>query len=329
MAENMLRISVIICSLNPRADYFRRVLECLEAQSLPKHEWELLVVDNASDRRLSDSWDLSWHPHHVHIREEELGLTPARLRGIKEANGDLLVFIDDDNLVAPDYLERVVELERGYPHLKVFGAGTLEPEFESEPRPEVRPLLTMLGLRTVPRGLWTNNPKDSQCLPWGAGLCVTRSIATAYVTLVERLRIGHVLDRRGLRLFSGGDDLFSWVSARAGWGFGIFPNLRITHLVRSSRVNEPYLFRLVHDHAYSHGILKYVLWGDHQPRLQLVDTIRILLHGLRRGRFSMRCQWAAARGTDRAARVITGEGMHPIEAGEFALEERAVGQRIS
>ena len=54
--------------------------------------------------------------------------------------------------------------------------------------------------------------------------------------------IGHLLDRRGTRLFSGGDDLFSWVSARAGGGFGIFPSLRITHLVRGDRVSEDTCF---------------------------------------------------------------------------------------
>jgi hypothetical protein len=314
----MRPISVIICSLNPRPDYFRRVLDGLKAQTLSTQQWELLVVDNGSHRPLSESWDLSWHPHHAHIREDELGLTPARLRGIKEANGQRLVLVDDDNLIAPDYLERVVDIERLYPYLTVFGAGHLEPEFETEPRPEVRRLLALLGLRTVPRGLWSNNPRDSQCIPWGAGLCVSRSIATAYVTLVERLGIGHLLDRRGTRLFSGGDDLFSWVSARAGSGLGIFPSLRITHMVSSNRVAEDYLLRLVHDHAYSHGILKYVLCGDEQPRLHVADTIRILLHGLRRGRFSMRCNWAAARGADRAARDITAQNMHPIETGEFA-----------
>jgi hypothetical protein len=77
-------------------------------------------------------------------------------------------------------------------------------------------------LRTVSRPLWTNNPKDSPCIPWGAGLCAKRATAMVYVQLVERMGIGHLLDRRGPHLFSGGDDLFSWVSARAGWGFGLF-----------------------------------------------------------------------------------------------------------
>ncbi len=315
----MRQISVIICSLNPRPDYFGRVLESLRAQTLATDQWELLLVDNASDRPLADSWDLSWHPHHLKLREEEQGLTPARLRGIKESEGQLIVFVDDDNLLASDYLERALEVERAYPFVSVFGAGALTPEFEVEPRPHVGHLCPLLGLRTVSRVRWTNNPKDSPCIPWGAGLCAKRATAMAYVQLVERMGIGHLLDRRGPHLFSGGDDLFSWVSAHAGWGFGLFPTLRITHLVRAERVSEPYLLRLINDHAYSHAILRYVLCGERPPPLHPPDKIRILLHGVRRGRFSLKCHLASASGIERAVRDIAGEDLHPLESGEFAF----------
>src|SRR5438477_5088662 len=122
-------LSVIVCSHNPRPDYLRRVLHSLEAQTLPRSKWELLLVDNASSERLADTWDLSWHSRHAHVREDELGLTPARLRGTAEASGELLAFVDDDNILAPDYLERAFALVGAYPYLGVVGAGVLAPEF--------------------------------------------------------------------------------------------------------------------------------------------------------------------------------------------------------
>jgi glycosyltransferase involved in cell wall biosynthesis len=309
-------VSVIICSHNPRPDYLGRVLDGLKAQTLARSEWELLLVDNASSQRLADVWDLSWHPRHAHIRENELGLTLARLRGIKEASGSLLLFLDDDNLPAPDYLERAVGIERMYPYLGVVGAGVLEPEFEIDPSPELVPLLGRLALRESSSRLWTNNPKDTHSVPWGAGLCVTRPIATAYVQIIERLKISHVLDRHGERLFCGGDDLFSWVSARNGCGFGVFPELRITHLIGAHRLNQSYFLRLVHDHAYSHGLLNYLYFGDEQPRPGVETVVRTLLLGVRQGWFSMRCGWAAARGARSATRYLVGQGMHPITHGE-------------
>ena len=41
---------------------------------------------------------------------ERLGLTPARLRGIRESRGELLVFVDDDNVLERDYLEVALAL---------------------------------------------------------------------------------------------------------------------------------------------------------------------------------------------------------------------------
>ena len=105
----MFAISVIICSHNPRPEYLRRTLEALKAQTLPTKDWELLLVDNASKEPLAGRFDLSWHPNARHVRENELGLTTARLRGIREAHSDLLVFVDDDNVLRTiQYLDRSV-----------------------------------------------------------------------------------------------------------------------------------------------------------------------------------------------------------------------------
>jgi glycosyltransferase involved in cell wall biosynthesis len=291
-----------------------RVLAGLKHQTLPRSQWELLLIDNASSQSLDRLFDLSWHPRHACIRENELGLTAARLRGIRETAGQLLLFIDDDNVLAPDYLERLLTIERAFPHLGVFGAGVIEPEFEIPPRPELAPLLGQLALRASSSQLWTNNTKDGSSTPWGAGLCVTRQTAGAYLQLMAALKISHVLDRFGERLYCGGDDLFSWVSARNGLGFGVFPELRITHLIGAHRLTRSYFLRLVHDHSYSHGILNYLFFGEEQPQLGVERVLRMLLHGARHGWFSMRCLWAAARGERGAAHFLAERRMQPIGA---------------
>ena len=304
-------LSVIVCTHNPRPEYFRRLIDSLTRQTLPRDEWELLVIDNASDQPLAGVWDLSWHPNARHIREDELGLTAARLRGIKESHGQLIVYVDDDNVIPEDYLTLALEIQRNNPYIAVFGAGALDPEFELPPTPKVQCLVPRLGLRHVDQPRWTNNPEDTGSVPWGAGLCVRRSTAIAYAELLDRLAISHLLDRRGRRLFSGGDDLFSWVASRTGSGFGIFPALRVAHLVRAERVRPPYLLRLVHDHAYSHAIVRYVMFGTLQKHLQVADAIRILLYGVRRGMFYMRSHWAEARGASAAAKYIEEAGLQP------------------
>jgi glycosyltransferase involved in cell wall biosynthesis len=307
-------VSVILCTHNPRPAYLGRALASLRGQTLPAEQWELLLVDNASEQPLAEIWDISWHPRGKHIREGELGLTAARLRGIQESTGELLVFVDDDNLLAPDFLVQATAISARFPVLGVFGAGILEPEFEVQPPVELRPRLGLLALRREPSARWSRNTTDIQCKPWGAGLCVTRGVANFYRQLIPDLGITPVLDRRGERLFCGGDDVFSRVAAEFGLCFGVFPELWITHLISAGRLNQDYLVRLIHDHALSHSILDYVFDGIQPVRTNVVWYGRLILHSVKNGPFSMRCRWAASRGVDGAAQFISANRLQPLGA---------------
>src|SRR5712691_7176605 len=122
-------LSVITCTHNPRWDYFQRCLDALRNQRLPYNQWELVVVDDRSDEPLADRIDLCWHPAAHIVREETLGLTAARLRGIRETTGELLVFVDDDNLLDPDFLENAARTAEEKSFLGSW-SGQCRPEFE-------------------------------------------------------------------------------------------------------------------------------------------------------------------------------------------------------
>ena len=310
--HTMPDVSVIICTHNPRSDYFRRVLNSLRSQSLSKADWELLIVDSAGTEPLAATSDLSWHPLARYIREEQLGLTRARLRGIQESSGELLVFVDDDNVLAADFLEQAVAIAARYPQLGAFGAGILEPEFEVPPPAELLPSMPLLAVSTVSSVRWSNNAHDSDSLPRGAGLCVTRRVANTFGALIEELTVSDLIGRRGQALFSGEDDLFSWVAVEDGQGFGLFPELRLTHLIAASRLTQRYVLRLRHDHALSHGLLRFLLTGIEPERISWTRYVHVCLHGIKNGRFSMQSQWAESRGEESAARVIAQRCLRPI-----------------
>jgi glycosyltransferase involved in cell wall biosynthesis len=307
-------LSVILCTHNPRPDYLCRVLDALQVQTIPPDQWELLVVDNASEKRLAEAFDLSWHAFARHIREDQLGLTAARLRGIAESRGELLVFVDDDNVLAPDFLEQARHIALEHPFLGVFGPGSLDPEFEREPPREFMPRLSILAVRSVSSVRWSNNARDSECVPWGAGLCVTRRAAHCFQRLVERLNITAVLGRRGEQLFACEDEVFAWASSGSGTGFGLFPELRITHLLAGRRLNRRYFLQLAQGHAFSHSVLFYLLAGIEPRRFDLGRCLRVVLDGFKEGPFSMRYRWAVSWGEDGAARFISQNGLAPIKA---------------
>jgi hypothetical protein len=119
-------------------------------------------------------------------------------------------------------------------------------------------------------------------------------------------------------LFSGGDDVFSRVAAEVGLHFGVFPELRITHLISAGRLNQHYLLRLIHDHALSHCVLAYKLDGIQPGRIDFVRHVHLLLHAIKNGWFSMRCQWAWSRGADGAAQFISANRLKPLARGRGA-----------
>jgi hypothetical protein len=299
----VLAISVIICTHNPRQDYLKRVLEALREQTLQKDQWELLLIDNASEGTLAKHWDVSWHRLARHVREDELGLTPARLRGIVEARGDLLVFIDDDNLVDPDYLETAIYIGRNYPFLGAWG-GTIKGEFEADPKPWMQPLLEYLAVREFSDPLWSNNLDDWRAQPCGAGLCVRRSVAITYAKQLDLNPTRRRLDRIGSNLSSCGDSDLIQTSCDVGQGFGNFPQLRLTHLIPASRVQPEYVIKLMQGILASMVLLRHFRTGDLPREPSCLEVwVRYALIRVRRGRYDAWIYKAAQEATCHGIRL--------------------------
>jgi glycosyltransferase involved in cell wall biosynthesis len=247
-------ISVIICAHNPQRDYLERTLAGLRAQSLSTEQWELLLIDNASREPLEATWDLTWHSGGRHIREEELGLTPTRLRGVRESIGDLLVFVDDDNVLDEHYLECALELAWRFPHVGAFGGAT-QGEYEIPIPAHLEYFVRELGDIAVDRDSWSNLPGRSIATPIGAGLCVRRQVAQDYASKTSHDPLRKMLDRSGKVLLSGGDLDLAWCAMDCGMGTGRFKDLKLTHLIARRRITDEYIIRLYAGYAASSVIL--------------------------------------------------------------------------
>ena len=187
----MILISVIVCSHDPRDAYLVRCLDGLRSQTFDRTSWELLIIDNASELPLKSRGDISWHPNSRHVREPKLGLVWARHRGIQKSVGKILIFVDDDNVLDSQYLSRAAEIGSTWPMLGAWGAGLISPEFEIEPAPRLKEFLRFLAIRRVSAPQWSNVLPCWQATPWGAGLCVRRSVAEIYRRLGEELETAY------------------------------------------------------------------------------------------------------------------------------------------
>jgi len=256
------KISVIICTHNPRQDYISQVLEALKSQTLPLDVWELLLIDNASEKILASEIDISWHPQSRHIREEKLGLTPARLRGIKEASAEVLVFVDDDNVLEINYLETVLQISQKYTLIGAWG-GQIIPKFDVPPQESIKPYLPLLALKQFDKDRWSNVPHTGTD-PYGAGLCIRKVVADKYADLVYNDPRRMELGRKGASLACGEDSDMSLTACDMGLGMGLFTSLKLIHLIPAKRLQEDYLVKLLEQGVHSTTILN-VLRGDPLP----------------------------------------------------------------
>lgn len=296
------KISVITCSYNPRRSYLDQVIEGLKQQTLHKQDWEYLLVDNASDEPLYSAIDLSWHPRAKHIREGQLGLTHARLRAIAESEGEILVFVDDDNVLDADFLEQTLNIAKKWPALGAW-SGQTRPSFEVEPPDWTKRYWGNLVIRSLERDSWSNLPHLPETMPCGAGLCVRRDVAAHYLDLHANGKRDFVLDRKGDSLVSAGDNDLAACACDLGLGIGVFMTLRLTHLIPASRLDEGYLLRLAESIAYSGVIFRSFRSSsvEKQKRLtKIADFARQLLMNQRDRRFFRACK----RGEAQAAKYL-------------------------
>jgi GT2 family glycosyltransferase len=251
-------ISVVIPAHNPRADYLELTLQALRGQSLAGYPWELVVVDNKSEPAIEGRIDVSWHPMTTIVREEALGLTRARLKGFEASRGTVVVLVDDDNVLAPDFLERTAAIAQSHPFIGAWG-GVIAPRFEDPALAPPASLHALLTLRTASQDSWSNDTGHHASTPWGAGLCVRRSVATAYAEALRANPKRQALDLQGKRLLYGGDTDIAFTACRMGLGKGVFPALRVEHLIPVARCSREYLCRVAEGRGYSEVLHEFVL----------------------------------------------------------------------
>ena len=270
-------LSVVICTHNPRPDLLARTLRGLAQQAMSSERWELVIIDNASTPAVQELADVAWHPRARIVREDRLGLTAARLRGIEEAVADLLVFVDDDNVLAPDYLEQALRIADEHPFLGAWGGSAIG-EFETTVPESVKPWIYLVAVHECRRVTWTNEPY--RATPHGAGMCIRKRVAEAYAHRVRsdpaRLRLG----RTGKSLMGCEDTEMADMSFEHGLGVGRFPQLTLTHVIPASRLTEDYFVRAAEGREASITLMR-ALRGENVPHVLSAHRLKRWLKWLR------------------------------------------------
>lgn len=232
-----LQISVIICTYN-RDKYIYQTLEHIAQNDFPVEEYEIILVNNNStDRTASECGRFQEAYPHIpfhYFLETSQGLSFARNRGITEAHGNILVFLDDDAFMGKDYLQQLGRYLEQYP-AAAFG-GKIIPEYESGQAPHWMSKWSYSWVSALDKG-------DEVCLfqgksyPIGANMGFRRNDIPS----------GHfntALGRNKGNLMGGEEkDIFNRMKTREA-SIYYFPDIAVRHIIPENRTTLSYIRQL-------------------------------------------------------------------------------------
>lgn len=125
-----MHASVIIPTFN-RCESLRNTLISLSQQNISVSQFEVVVVSDGSTDQ-TEAVAHAAYPFSVrYIRQDNQGSAVARNTGAAGAQGDLLIFLDDDMLAQSDYLSGL--LEEHTQHRRIVGMGQELPWLPPDP----------------------------------------------------------------------------------------------------------------------------------------------------------------------------------------------------
>jgi glycosyltransferase involved in cell wall biosynthesis len=254
-----MRVSVVMATYD-RAHLLPGVLGALASQEAPDSlRWEIVVVDNNSCDSTAQEVAAFSRTATVPVRyvfEPRQGLSHARNRGVDEAQGDILAFLDDDVLPAPDWIARVAgAIERW----EADGVGgRILPRWESPPPPWLTRnprLLRLLALMDFEGGCLLSLPLQRQPQVWGANMAFRREVFD---------RVGRFDPRQGRvggRLFKGEESDLIRRALELGLRIAYDPTLAVFHRIGPDRMRKAYFRRLTFDRGQGQARLTPVGGG--------------------------------------------------------------------
>ena len=237
-AHATLKLSICICTFN-RERLLRQTLDRLARAAVPSDvSLEVVVVDNNSTDGTTRVIEEAARALPIRgVRELTPGIAAARNAAVRAAAGDLVLWLDDDVLIEPDWIAKYVSTARANPGVSLFG-GPVRPHFEGTPPSWVMELLPEIrqayALREFPEGRVVI---DKDHLPYGANFGTRRAIH-------DQLGFDTALGRVGA---DGGclSEESTFFEAALNMGFkGLWlPDNAVRHVITGERQSVSYLRR--------------------------------------------------------------------------------------
>jgi glycosyltransferase involved in cell wall biosynthesis len=233
-SDTVMDLSIVVATKD-RAAFLPVLFESLHAAlgAVPGGA-EIIVIDNGSTDdtgQVIDAW-AGRLPEIIHCVEPRPGKSRALNLGLRQARAPLLVFVDDDVQVLPNYLAEVLRFFADYPHYDAAGGRVRLPPEVTDPA-----LLARVAMyRSLP------------LYDGGDAVCDGKGLAGCNMAVRRRVfdRIGAFDERLGPGASGAHEDAELVMRIRAaGLRIGYMPGAVVYHAVDPARFT-PAAFRDFH-----------------------------------------------------------------------------------
>ncbi len=237
----MKGVSIIICCYNS-ANRITETLKFISNIEVPNDiQCELIIVNNNSNDNtievVTNVWKKTRNAINLKIVDEKVpGLSEARKTGAKNSMYDFLIFCDDDNWLAPNYVTDVYSIFREHRNVGVIGGfGIAKTEIE--------------------KPIWFDKFQSSYAVTsqsefsgiidkayvYGAGMAIRKIIFSK----IEEANYKFLLeDRKGANLTAGNDGEICQIAILLGFKLYYSDKLTFIHFIPEERLSIDYLVKI-------------------------------------------------------------------------------------
>jgi len=264
-----MKFSLITCTYN-REKYLGRTLRSVFEQNYPDPDYEILVIDNNStDNTAQVCKDFEQkYPEKIfrYFKEIDQGLSFALNRGIKEARGEYLIYVDDDETITPDHLQLLETNLKVYPQAQLV-ASPVVPIYEGgEPKWMSHFTQRLIG------GYFYQGDKakklDKNHYPGTGHTIIKRELYEKYGDYNTNL------GRKGSSLMGAEDkDMFSRLKSN-GVDCYYFPEIPIYHYIPEYKTTDEFFDRLTYSVGKSERIRTKSISGKEYAKRLVLESVK-------------------------------------------------------
>ncbi len=234
-------VSIVICCYNSSLR-ITATLEHLQRITTKDIPWEIILVDNRSDDNTKEKALSTWNINPVTrlkvVTENNRGLINARIKGVQCAAYEIISFIDDDNWIETQWVDKVFSIMQKDKSLAACG-GYSEGVFEKSPPEWFSDFSFYYAVGKQQNANGYVIPEKGYL--WGAGLTIRKK---AWNNLFENGFNNLLKGRTGKSLTAGEDSEICFAFILQGWNLWYDNSLKLKHFIPLSRLNSQYLMKI-------------------------------------------------------------------------------------